>query len=205
MYTRVNAQPGNVALMAVPSLRVSEIPAEGSPLACQVQADELALTPAELDVRGEFSLHAEACRVGEEVAVGGILSGSVVRQCVRCLREYEDICEVSFSARYGAKQEPPTRPARRPGSASPEVPEEVAALMEGEQYTYSGDWIELAPMLREQVILGIPLQPLCREDCQGLCPRCGQDRNRRSCGCSEERPASPFRILQGRGRSSGRV
>ncbi len=190
--------------MVLPSLRVSEIPAEGTRFDCRAQADELGLDPADLEARGEFSLQADIFAVGEEVTVRGVLSGRVVRQCVRCLKEYEATCDVPFAAQYYAREAPASPPARRrAGPTSQELPDEVAVLMEGERYAYSGEWIDLAPMLREQVILGIPVQPLCRKDCQGLCSVCGQDRNRRSCGCSEEQFASPFRILQGRGQHRG--
>jgi uncharacterized protein len=50
-------------------------------------------------------------------------------------------------------------------------------------------------MLREQVILDAPMQPLCREECQGLCPVCGQDRNERRCDCREQEQTSPFAVL----------
>jgi uncharacterized protein len=43
--------------------------------------------------------------------------------------------------------------------------------------------------------LAVPVQPLCREDCLGLCPRCGIDRNVERCSCTEARPASPFAVL----------
>ena len=190
--------------MALPRLRVSEIPAEGTQFDCQVQADELGLDPADLEARGEFSLHGDVFSVGEEVTVKGVLSGRAVRECVRCLKEYEDTCENSFAAQYYVREASASRPARRrAGPASQELPDEVAVLMEGERYAYSGEWIDLAPMLREQVILGIPLQPLCREDCQGLCSVCGQDRNPPSCGCSEEQLPSSFRIRRGRGQQRG--
>ncbi len=211
VYTGVNARTGVLAPMTMPCLRVSEIPAEGTRLECQVRADALGLDQADVDARGEFSVQADILALGEEVTVRGTLSGSVLRQCVRCLRAYEDPCKVPFAVQYRVRQGPPTRPARRPGSTGqehpPEHPVEVAALMEVESYSYTGDWVDLAPMLREQMILAIPVQPLCREDCQGLCPRCGQERNRRARGCSEEQLPSPFRVLrvqgQHRGSSSG--
>ncbi|MDQ3979486.1 MAG: DUF177 domain-containing protein [Actinomycetota bacterium] len=54
---------------------------------------------------------------------------------------------------------------------------------EGESYPIKGEHIDLAPLAREALLLGLPLAPLCREDCAGLCPRCGADLNAGACGC----------------------
>ena len=48
---------------------------------------------------------------------------------------------------------------------------------------YSGDEVDLAPLLREAMILALPTRPLCSEDCQGLCPHCGGNRNQGACSC----------------------
>lgn len=42
------------------------------------------------------------------------------------------------------------------------------------------------PLVEEQLLLELPMKPLCRPDCRGLCPRCGADRNSAPCGCREE-------------------
>ena len=57
---------------------------------------------------------------------------------------------------------------------------------EGETYLLAGDELDLAPMVREALVLELPLAPVCREDCAGLCPRCGADRNEVACGCDLE-------------------
>jgi uncharacterized protein len=67
---------------------------------------------------------------------------------------------------------------------------------ETDVYPLVGDQLELGEMLREQVILAEPMQPLCRVACRGLCPVCGQDLNERPCACPEARQASPFAVLK---------
>ena len=49
--------------------------------------------------------------------------------------------------------------------------------------------IDLEPVFREQFVLAVPYAPLCTEDCKGLCPQCGIDRNTASCSC--EPPIDP--------------
>jgi len=54
---------------------------------------------------------------------------------------------------------------------------------EGETYPILGDHIDLEPLAREAIVLALPLAPLCRPDCAGLCPTCGADLNEGTCGC----------------------
>lgn len=54
---------------------------------------------------------------------------------------------------------------------------------EGETYPLDGDYLDLEPVLRDAVLLDLPRAPLCRDDCAGLCPQCGVDRNREQCAC----------------------
>jgi uncharacterized protein len=54
---------------------------------------------------------------------------------------------------------------------------------EAEMGFYEGDGIELNDVLREYILLSLPMQRLCRENCKGICPHCGQNRNHQSCLC----------------------
>jgi uncharacterized protein len=55
---------------------------------------------------------------------------------------------------------------------------------EGETLLLDGDRIDLEPVAREAILLDLPLAPLCREDCAGLCPTCGANRNEEACDCT---------------------
>jgi len=58
---------------------------------------------------------------------------------------------------------------------------------EGETYEIAGETIDLVPLVRDAIVLALPMNPLCRADCKGLCPVCGADRNRVDCGHTGER------------------
>ena len=58
-----------------------------------------------------------------------------------------------------------------------------------EAYLIENDFVDLAPLVHDAILLELPLAPLCREDCRGLCPYCGIDRNEASCEC--EAPVDP--------------
>jgi uncharacterized protein len=71
-------------------------------------------------------------------------------------------------------------------------------LEEGEAdvYPYADQVIEISAMVRDKLLLSIPLQPHCMVGCKGLCPSCGVNRNVVSCQCGAERLGSPFEALK---------
>jgi uncharacterized protein len=137
--------------------------------------------------------------VDHGIEVNGVLEGTFVRQCVRCLKEYDDAAELPFRATYEHTL-PLKRGSARPAAKGLKATESFQTVQDPdppeEPYHCHGDRLEFAEMLREQIILAAPIQPLCDEGCRGLCPVCGQDLNERTCGCSQGPMANPFRILR---------
>ncbi len=72
-----------------------------------------------------------------------------------------------------------------------------AAGDEADTYTLTGDTLDLAPMARDALLLELPLAPLCRPDCPGLCPTCGADLTEQSCDCREVRGNPVWAALDG--------
>ncbi|MEO8024844.1 MAG: DUF177 domain-containing protein [Bryobacteraceae bacterium] len=74
----------------------------------------------------------------------------------------------------------------KPASETDE--DEEAELDEGEAEIafYEGGGIELNDVLREQILLTLPFKRICKEDCLGICPECGQIRNQVECGCEQK-------------------
>ena len=66
---------------------------------------------------------------------------------------------------------------------------------EDDSYTYEGDVIELDRIADEALLLNLPSRLLCREDCKGLCPKCGKNFNEGDCDCAEDHSDSPFAAL----------
>ena len=93
--------------------------------------------------------------------------------CNRCLEPAEFPIDSSFDLFY--------RPAEVAGDADEEVEidegDEEVAFYEGRRK------VELKDVLREHVLLSMPMQRVCREDCLGICPVCGQNRNLINCEC----------------------
>jgi uncharacterized protein len=80
----------------------------------------------------------------------------------------------------------------------PEAPDETFDLDERDLglYLYDGDEIDLTDAVQEQLLLSLPMQPLCRKDCRGICPTCGADRNRQACSCRNASKEGPFAALR---------
>lgn len=113
-------------------------------------------------------------RTSEGILVEGILSGAVQVECSRCLRPVVLPVTVEIEEEFK-----PTVDVLR-GNYLP-VDEEDAALLIDERHV-----LDLAEVLRQAVLLALPLQVLCRPDCAGLCQTCGQDLNEGVCDCPDE-------------------
>jgi len=110
----------------------------------------------------ELDLRLES--VMEGVLVSGTVGATVTGECVRCLDPVGFPVAVDLQELY-------VHPDREQGSTrggTDDEDEEMAALPR-----LNGDLLDLEPALRDSVVLALPLQPLCREDCPGLCSECG--------------------------------
>jgi uncharacterized protein len=104
--------------------------------------------------RVELDLRLES--VVEGVLVTGTATVAIHGECVRCLGTIDDTLEIDVQELFVY-----------PGS---EATEDEASRLDG-------DLIDLEPLLRDAVVLELPLQPLCAPDCAGLCPECGANLN----------------------------
>lgn len=108
-----------------------------------------------------------------EIRVRGHLAVTMRCDCNRCLEPAEFPVDSSFDLFY------------RPADAAEGGEEEEVEIDAGEAEIafYEGAGIELKDILREHVLLSMPMQHVCRADCLGICPVCGQNRNLINCGC----------------------
>lgn len=141
-----------------------------------------------------LEIELRAHRMGADLYLEGEVRGELSLECSRCLARYRP----PVRERFRLVLEPA-------GDRVPADPEGAAALARDGLYLsdeletgwYRGSEIELGAFFREVIALLFPVQPLCREDCRGLCPHCGIDRNLETCSCPETRRPSPFEALRG--------
>ena len=113
-------------------------------------------------------------QVIKDIRLRGKLSAILELQCARCLEPVRQEVRREFELLY------------RPLGADAGRDELSVTDAEAEIGYYQGEGLLLEDVLREQVLLALPLKVTCREDCKGLCPQCGKNLNQEQCSCSVE-------------------
>ena len=121
-----------------------------------------------------FSGTASFDRTQQGLLLQGDFAATVDLECVRCLETFSQPLKWSFSDLYAFDK-------RNMTDSGLLVPENAQ--------------MDLEPLLREYALLEFPISPVCKPDCKGLCPVCGENLNHADCGHQLE-PASPFAALK---------
>jgi uncharacterized protein len=111
-----------------------------------------------------------------DIRLRGSFSGRFQVPCARCVEPVEIPLKADYDLIF------------RPVTADSEATERSITAQETEIGYYQGDSLALEDVLREQVLLSLPVRTLCKPDCKGLCPRCGADRNSQACSCVGDDP-----------------
>lgn len=132
-------------------------------------------------------LKASFRRVSGGVLLKGEFGVEVAAPCKRCLGEVTATIPVSFTLtliprslamdEQSAAEEEDDEDSDRAGSFD---------LQDADREWFDGKKIDLDPILREQVLLALPMNLVCRETCRGLCPVCGENLNEKQCQCERE-------------------
>ena len=137
-------------------------------LEARATAEELQLPPGEWP--GGVAATLELDRTGNLVTIRGRVRAAARLECVRCLRTFELPVAADLAV-----------VADRSGGRG-----RLEEDLEADDYMmfHDGRQLDLREEARESLLLELPITPHCREDCPGLCPRCGADLNEGSCGCA---------------------
>ena len=125
-------------------------------------------------VLADFSGTAKISRTPQGLLVQGDFDGTIPLECVRCLTGFSQKMHWDFTELYAFKRENIT-------DSGLMMPEDAH--------------IDLQPLMREYALLEVPINPLCRPDCKGLCSICGENRNEVDCGHNESEGHTPFSNL----------
>ncbi|HIC92445.1 MAG TPA: hypothetical protein EYP21_10395 [Syntrophaceae bacterium] len=128
-----------------------------------------------------MNLTLTATRSGGNIFIRGKIKTTVILSCARCLESFEYPVNTDMNLTFV------------PASERPLQVEDTPAELE----FYEGDTIDLSKDMRDQILLAIPLKPLCKDSCKGLCPQCGVNLNMESCNCHRVTFHSKFEILRG--------
>lgn len=123
---------------------------------------------------------------GGEVRVKGRITGDLETECDRCLGRASYHIDTPFDLFY------------RPLASVENSEGEELAIDEGEAEMgfYELPGLELEDIIREQLLLQLPMQRVCREDCKGICPICGVNRNETACACEAHPPDDRWMALK---------
>ncbi|MBI4247607.1 MAG: DUF177 domain-containing protein [Candidatus Rokubacteria bacterium] len=121
-------------------------------------------------------LHLHLAREGDDVLVTGEITAAVPLTCGRCLEEF----------RVGVRAAVDTRYVPRPAGAEARE----LGVDDLDLDFYDHDELNLDALVETETTLALPMKPLCRDDCRGLCPACGGNRNVVQCAC-DRRPPDP--------------
>ena len=176
-------------------IHLNDIPDEGVDLAVQVPQDRwfhqlMKDAFAELLVpNGRARGQLRILRSERTIIISGDIVVELCPRCDRCMETFRDEVFIPIQEYLIPQSE---REERRIADN-----QDLELDAEDLQFsTFKGQHLELGEILREQIVLDLPIQYLCREDCRGLCDHCGINLNNASCRCHEEHDANPFSALQ---------
>jgi len=167
-----------IALKAIPDIGKEVAIDLGPEWFADWRAADPALEFTEARIAGSVNLS----KHGHDVLVRGNLTGQVELTCSRCLTSFRQPVAADFDLLLV------------PAPAAAAAEEELSAADLDVDY-YTGEVVDLETILKEQIILMLPIKPLCDEACNGLCPQCGANLNLETCHCRPEAVNSPFADL----------
>ena len=116
---------------------------------------------------------------GELVYFRGEVAASIILTCARCLKHFNSSIQTAMQVDFLPKENKPDEE---------EIELETSDL---DIYFYDNVNINLFQPVYDQLIISIPIKPLCNVNCNGLCPRCGQNLNEKKCKCPDDIKVDP--------------
>lgn len=129
--------------------------------------DDLALS----DFAGQITIS----RTPQGLLVQGNFKGGIIVECVRCLTDFPYDLRWELTELYAFNKKSIT---------------DSGLLLPDDAH------IDLEPLLREYALLEVPISPICKPECKGLCPECGENLNLADCGHHADNDDSPFSVLK---------
>lgn len=152
----------------------AKIPPEGLDIEISKPPGDSLLETGDVKVCSPIELKGRLDKVEKDVIIRGNLKTGVEITCSRCLAPFHLPIAVRMEVEFRIREKDPDE-------------EEVELKEENiEVYYYTRNEIDLSDAVKDQVLLAIPMKPLCHEDCKGLCKQCGADLNDGPCDCPGE-------------------
>lgn len=170
-------------------LDLERVPPGGQVIDRSVDPSTLSMDSSEFRLVGAVALTGRLVRAdGEAYRLQGRLSSNVEVSCVRCLEPFQSAIRETLDLVY--------LPQSQNVAASEDEDHGLGADELAVSF-YRDEAIDLAHMIWEQIVLALPMKPVCRPDCQGLCPDCGANRNETTCSCVRDTTDPRWHALKG--------
>lgn len=154
-------------------------------LCLDVEGQQCDFPPEAGKLRAPIHFEAHVRKVGTEIIIEGRISTVVEMECSRCLKPHNQMVNETFDVSY--------RPKAEIDVLADELELDEADL---DIYCYEGESISISDLLHDQLLLLLPVTPLCTPECAGLCPSCGKNLNKGPCGCATRARDSRFAVLE---------
>lgn len=154
---------------------LENVPQEGQAIDRALDPSVLSFDASEFRLATLVSLNGRLTKADDDAyRLTGDLASVVELSCVRCLEPFETDIREALDLLYL-----PQSKNVAPGEENdPSLTDDELAVS-----FYTDHEIDLAHMIWEQITLALPMKPICKPDCQGLCPSCGVNRNEATCSC----------------------
>ncbi len=137
---------------------------------------------------GPAEVQGELTKTGQGILFRGRVKGKIKLHCSRCLEPFLKTLDEPIGLEWRLISAPLKSSDKEKDSSLQVEDLETGLVQEGV--------LDLSERILEEMILAIPIKPLCRESCLGLCPICGEDRNVNPCDCKSKEENSPFSALR---------
>lgn len=155
-----------------------DIPEEGLDIDLSIDSSCFVFDNCDLKLNDSVKIQGLVTFRAELVYFRGGVTASTILACARCLKDFkssiQSAIQIDFLPKVNTQEE--------------ETELESSDL---DIYYYDNAEISLLEPVRDQLIISIPIKPLCDIDCAGLCPRCGQDLNEKKCECHDDLNIDP--------------
>ena len=171
-------------------VKLDEIKESGYHLSCSRSENWLSeifrdLEGSDFTFVDDLEIKIEIFRAEKDIFISGLIRTAIKMSCIRCLGDFDFPLEAEFHYNLFPADE---------REFSPEI---EVSKQDLDVLYYQGGFIEISPLIREQVLLNIPSHPLCRKLCKGMCSKCGSNLNKVPCQCErEEGVISKFEALK---------
>jgi len=141
---------------------------------CLLEAQEIDLESEDAELKNAVKVKGKLTKHIAQTDVEGTIGAQLEIDCTRCLQKIDKDLEFAFEAAFVTPEN------------FTEAKEAELSTKDLDVSVIEGNEIDLTELVREQILLNLPEQVFCREDCKGLCEKCGANRNLIDCNCKEK-------------------